>query len=302
MFIINNTMITLGDWIDKDLQRDSSSSSSLLDISFYSNINNSSSGSVTSSGVGGKLQIYHDIDDSYYQPNNNLYDFSSINSCRSGGKQPLHNSMFGSLDWNQDNLLDYQSINTTIYLTNKRSYHHQQQHHHQQHNRHHHQQQNYKSKLSSETKSSSFDNQDDDDHVVVDDDVNGGGSSMYEHNAIQGLKPIRDRYLLITLSKMSAPIMQMFPELEGFTGMLPMLSSIIIHESLLTYLLSIVSISTTLAYSITSALKPVFIYLIIFSIIYNNIYYYNLYPSFYLPNLSTYLSIYLPNYISCGAV
>jgi len=36
------------------------------------------------------------------------------------------------------------------------------------------------------------------------------------------MRPIRDRYLLITLSKMSAPIMQMFPELEGFTGIMMM--------------------------------------------------------------------------------
>jgi len=39
-----------------------------------------------------------------------------------------------------------------------------------------------------------------------------------EHSLVQGLKPMRDKYLLGVLAKMSAPIAQMFPELEGYTG------------------------------------------------------------------------------------
>jgi len=118
--------------------------------------------------------------------------------------------MFGSLDWNQDDLLDYQSINSTIYLYNKRSHH---PHHHQQHN-----QQIYKNNSNINGRNGN-NNDNDDDNNGVDDDA--GSSIMSEHDAIQGMRPIRDRYLLITLSKMSAPIMQMFPELEGFTAAVP---------------------------------------------------------------------------------
>jgi hypothetical protein len=39
-----------------------------------------------------------------------------------------------------------------------------------------------------------------------------------EHGLIQGLRPMRDKYLVLALQRMSAPIAQMFPELEGYTG------------------------------------------------------------------------------------
>ena len=39
-----------------------------------------------------------------------------------------------------------------------------------------------------------------------------------EHNLVAGLKPMKDRYLLVSLNRMTAPILQMFPEVEGYTG------------------------------------------------------------------------------------
>ena len=39
-----------------------------------------------------------------------------------------------------------------------------------------------------------------------------------EHSLVLGLKPMRDKYLIVVLSRMSAPIAQMFPELDGYTG------------------------------------------------------------------------------------
>jgi hypothetical protein len=39
-----------------------------------------------------------------------------------------------------------------------------------------------------------------------------------EHCLVQGLRPMRDKYLVLALQRMSAPIAQMFPELEGYTG------------------------------------------------------------------------------------
>jgi hypothetical protein len=121
--------------------------------------------------------------------------------------------MFGSLDWNQDNLLDYQSINSTIYLNNKRSHHH---HHHHRNNHN-----NYSSQHHTNTpRNHHHDDKDSNNDDDIDEDDSKSASIQYEHDAIVGMRPMRDRYLLITLSKMSAPIMQMFPELEGFTGMM----------------------------------------------------------------------------------
>jgi hypothetical protein len=42
-----------------------------------------------------------------------------------------------------------------------------------------------------------------------------------EHSLVSGLRPLRDKYLLAVLSRMSAPILQMFPELEGYTAAVP---------------------------------------------------------------------------------
>lgn len=39
-----------------------------------------------------------------------------------------------------------------------------------------------------------------------------------DYKLVTGLKPLRDRYLITALNRMSAPIHQMFPELEGYTG------------------------------------------------------------------------------------
>jgi hypothetical protein len=45
-----------------------------------------------------------------------------------------------------------------------------------------------------------------------------GGGGKTDHSLVLGLKPMRDKFLLVALSRMSAPIAQMFPELEGYTG------------------------------------------------------------------------------------
>lgn len=39
-----------------------------------------------------------------------------------------------------------------------------------------------------------------------------------EHSLVAGFKPMKDRFLLNSLNRMTAPIMQMFPEVEGYTG------------------------------------------------------------------------------------
>ena len=38
---------------------------------------------------------------------------------------------------------------------------------------------------------------------------------------VGGLKPLRDRYLAGALSRMTAPVLQMFPEMEGYTAAIP---------------------------------------------------------------------------------
>ena len=42
-----------------------------------------------------------------------------------------------------------------------------------------------------------------------------------EHTLVTGFKPIRDRYLINSFGRMTAPILQMFPELEGYTAAVP---------------------------------------------------------------------------------
>jgi hypothetical protein len=49
----------------------------------------------------------------------------------------------------------------------------------------------------------------------------GGVEGDLEGGLLSGLRPIRDRYLLGALSKMNAPILQMFPDLDGYTAAVP---------------------------------------------------------------------------------
>lgn len=42
-----------------------------------------------------------------------------------------------------------------------------------------------------------------------------------DHCLVQGLKPMRDKFLGNALTRMTAPILQMFPELEGYTAAIP---------------------------------------------------------------------------------
>lgn len=45
--------------------------------------------------------------------------------------------------------------------------------------------------------------------------------SMQERGLLEGLRPMRDRYLIGVFSRITAPIQQMFPELEGYTSAVP---------------------------------------------------------------------------------
>lgn len=45
-----------------------------------------------------------------------------------------------------------------------------------------------------------------------------GEGDASEQGLVAGLKPIRDRYLAGVLNRMNAPILQMFPEMEGYSG------------------------------------------------------------------------------------
>lgn len=46
-------------------------------------------------------------------------------------------------------------------------------------------------------------------------------SDEIETGLISGLRPIRDRYLFDSLNRMIAPVLQMFPEMEGYTAAVP---------------------------------------------------------------------------------
>jgi len=52
----------------------------------------------------------------------------------------------------------------------------------------------------------------------VGDGASSASRDPKEHSLVLGLKPMRDKYLVTALARMSAPIAQMFPELEGYTG------------------------------------------------------------------------------------
>lgn len=50
---------------------------------------------------------------------------------------------------------------------------------------------------------------------------NSSNNDEIETGLISGLKPIRDRYLFDCLNRMIAPVLQMFPEIEGYTAAVP---------------------------------------------------------------------------------
>ena len=58
-------------------------------------------------------------------------------------------------------------------------------------------------------------NEDDEDHIA---DVENKYLQQAEGGLVGGLKPLRDRYLTGSLSRMTGPVLQMFPEMEGYTG------------------------------------------------------------------------------------
>ena len=61
-------------------------------------------------------------------------------------------------------------------------------------------------------------NFDSEDQSPVGDGASSVSRDPKEHSLVLGLKPMRDKYLVTALARMSAPIAQMFPELEGYTG------------------------------------------------------------------------------------
>ena len=46
-------------------------------------------------------------------------------------------------------------------------------------------------------------------------------AALADLGLVGGLKPLRDRYLAGALSRMTAPVLQMFPEMEGYTAAIP---------------------------------------------------------------------------------
>ena len=46
-------------------------------------------------------------------------------------------------------------------------------------------------------------------------------SSLSSDGVLSGLRPCRDRYLVYSLSRMTAPVQQMFPEVDGYTAAVP---------------------------------------------------------------------------------
>jgi hypothetical protein len=57
-------------------------------------------------------------------------------------------------------------------------------------------------------------------------DSSRNGADIHEdvldgNGLIAGLKPLKDRYLASTLARMTSPVLQMFPEMEGYTSAVP---------------------------------------------------------------------------------
>jgi hypothetical protein len=122
-----------------------------------------------------------------------------------GGTDELHGGgygggMFGSLQWSQDDLLNSVSAQST------RS---RQPHTRSAHTK------DRRGEGSAETEDASS--------ARLDSQSQSAGEQLLvrepkEHHLVLGLKPMRDKYLITALGRMSAPIAQMFPELEGYTG------------------------------------------------------------------------------------
>jgi hypothetical protein len=51
--------------------------------------------------------------------------------------------------------------------------------------------------------------------------LDNNGNNSYETGLIAGLKPLKDRYLINCLNRMSGPVLQMFPEMDGYTAAVP---------------------------------------------------------------------------------
>lgn len=210
-----NTVTTLEHWIEIDAQRDNAGNI------FHTNTIENNSFQLYSSPIASNTYT------------NNVSGISSITASTDSGISLYGNTtvsshgMFGSLHWNQSNLLDYQQQHSLVESANK--FHMKQQQKHP----------NYQLKILSTTIPNKSTHSIKNNHQnilssvsiqsnnpIVDineleDDLSPSSTTsiaLEDHYLVQGLKPFRDRYLIISLSKMTAPIMQMFPELEGFTG------------------------------------------------------------------------------------
>lgn len=127
---------------------------------------------------------FHIDEEKYYENSNNL-DYDTHENQQS--------SMFGSLEWTQLELI--QSSLPYNNRTNK-SY-----------NNH-----NYNHNLNN--------------NKIID-VSNGSDTNNIDNNEeiplLLGLKPMRDTYLINVLGRMTGPVMQMFPEIEGYTGICSLL-------------------------------------------------------------------------------
>eukprot|EP01038_Epipyxis_sp_PR26KG_P011157 gene11157-14969_t len=131
----------------------------------------------------------------------NNYNLQDSNNSREG--------TFGSLQWSQEDLLSsigfglnkrFNSHNSSTSLTNSEIMIHNN---------------NNKYRERWAMLSMSVDAQDNSNKFTKND------NEQIDHDLITGLKPLRDRYLINVLNRMTGPIMQMFPEMEGYTAAIP---------------------------------------------------------------------------------
>lgn len=119
------------------------------------------------------------------------------------GKRRDTGYMFGSLQWSQNDLLSTLEMGSLSRVSARNHYNRANISN------------SYKDRLDTNTHSGARRGQ----HTT-----GSPGDSVVagmEHNLVVGLKPIKDRFLLLSLGRMTAPIMQMFPEVEGYTAAIP---------------------------------------------------------------------------------
>ena len=138
-----------------------------------------------------------------------LYVDSTSASTNSfiGGKRRDTGYMFGSLQWSQNDLLSTLEMGSLSRVSARNHYNRANISN------------AYKDRLDTNTHSGARRGQ----HTSSTTGSPSRDSAVtgMEHNLVVGLKPIKDRFLLLSLGRMTAPIMQMFPEVEGYTAAIP---------------------------------------------------------------------------------